>query len=71
MAEAFGLSCCTSALVPKSKLLHSAEAHHGFMLKLSHPSGKNHRFAKKPRLSDSKTQSAHKLEELKTSTEEF
>ena len=55
MAEAFGLSCCPSALVPESKLSHRSEEHHGFILKLSHPIGKNHRFAKKPRLSDSKT----------------
>ena len=55
MAEAFGLSCCASDLVPESKLSHRSEAHHGFILKLSHPSGKNHRFAKKPSLSDSKT----------------
>ena len=49
MAEAFGLSCCTSALVPESKLSYCSEAHHGFILKLSHPIGKNHR------PSDSKT----------------
>ena len=55
MAEALGLSCCPSALVPESKLSHRSEAHHGFILKLSHPIGKYHRFAKKPRLSDSKT----------------
>ena len=41
MAETYGLSCCSSALVPKSKLLHNSEAHHGFILKLSHPIGKN------------------------------
>ena len=41
MAETYGLSCSASALVPKSELSHRSEAHHGFILKLSHPIGKN------------------------------
>ena len=41
MAEAYGLLCCPSALVPESELSHSSEAQHCFILKLSHPSGKN------------------------------
>ena len=45
MAEAYGLSCCSSALVPKSKLLHSSEAHHCFMLKHSHHHRQKHRSA--------------------------
>ena len=41
MAEAYGLSCSASALVLESKLSHRSEAHHCFILKLSHPIGKN------------------------------
>ena len=41
MTEALGLSCYTSVLVPESKLSHCSEAHHGFILKLSHHGGKN------------------------------
>ena len=41
MAEAYGPSCCPSAHVPESELSHSSEAHHCFMLKLSHSNGKN------------------------------
>ncbi len=41
MAEAYGLSCSASALVPESKLSHRSEAHHCFILKLSHPIGEN------------------------------
>ena len=41
MAEAFGLTCCSFGLVPKSKLLHRPKVHHGFILKLSHHRGEN------------------------------
>ena len=44
-AKACGLPCCSSALMPKSKLLHNSEVHHGFILKLSHPIGKNTGFS--------------------------
>ena len=43
MAETYGLSCCSSALVPKINLLHNSEEQHGFILKLSHPIGKNNK----------------------------
>jgi len=40
-AVAFGLTSCSSGLVPKSKLLHNPEAQYGFVPKLSHHGGKN------------------------------
>ena len=43
MAEAYGLTCCPSPLVPESTLSHIAEAHHSLVPKLSHHRGKNHR----------------------------
>ena len=41
MAVAFGPTSCSSGLVPKSKLLHSPEAHDGFVPKHSRHGGKN------------------------------
>ena len=41
MAMAFGPTSCPSGPVPKSKLLHSPEAHDGFVPKLSRHGGKN------------------------------
>ena len=41
MAMAFGPTSCSSGLVPKSELLHSPEAHYGFVPKHSHHGGKN------------------------------
>ena len=40
-AVAFGLTSCSSGFVLKSKLLHSPEAHYGFVPKLSLHGGKN------------------------------
>ena len=40
-AMAFGLTSCSSSLVPKSKLLHKPEAQYGFVTKLSLHGGKN------------------------------
>ena len=40
-AETYGLVCCSPALVPKSELLHSSEAHHRSILELSHHEWKN------------------------------
>ena len=49
MAVAFGPTSCPSGLVPKSELLHSPEAHYGFVPKLSLHGGKNLALrAKKP-----------------------
>ena len=51
MAVAFGPTSCSSGLVLKSKLLHSPEAHYGFVPKLSLHGGKNIALrAEKPRL---------------------
>ena len=41
MAVAFGPTFCSSGLVPKSELLHSPEAHYGFVPKHSPHGGKN------------------------------
>ena len=41
MAVAFGLTSCSSVLVPKSKLLHRPETQYGFVPKHSHHGGKN------------------------------
>ena len=41
MAEAFGLTSCTSGLASESKLSRNPEAQHDFILKLSHHFGKN------------------------------
>ena len=41
MAVAFGPTSCSAGLVPKSKHLHSPEAHDGFVPKLSRHGGKN------------------------------
>ena len=41
MAVAFGLTPCSSGLVPKNKLLHSPETQYGFVPKLSLHGGKN------------------------------
>ena len=41
IAVAFGPTSCSSVLVLKSKLLHSPEAHYGFVPKLSLHGGKN------------------------------
>ena len=40
-AVAFGLTSCSSVLVPKSKLLHSPKAQYGFVPKHSLHGGKN------------------------------
>ena len=40
MAVAFGLTPCSSGLVPKSELLHSPAAQYGFVPKHSHHGGK-------------------------------
>ena len=49
MAEAFGSTSCTSALVPESKLSHRSEAQYGLVPRLSHHGGKNHALcAEKP-----------------------
>ena len=40
MAEAYGPTYCTSALVPESKLSHRSESQYGFVPKLSHHGGK-------------------------------
>ena len=40
-AEVYDLTCCPSGLAFKSELLRRPEAHHGFLLKLSHHGGKN------------------------------
>ena len=40
-AVTFGPTCCSSVLVPKSKLLHSPEAQYGFVPKHSLHGGKN------------------------------
>ena len=41
MSVAFGLTSCSSVLVPKSKLLHRPETQYGFVPKHSHHGGKN------------------------------
>ena len=41
MAVAFGLTSCSSVLVPKSKLLHRPETQYGFVPKHSLHGGKN------------------------------
>ena len=38
---AFGLTSCSSGLVPESKLSHKPEAQYGFVPKHSHHGGKN------------------------------
>ena len=43
MATASCLTSCPSGIVPESKLSHKPQAHDGFILKLSHHVGKNHR----------------------------
>ena len=47
MAEAYGPTSCTSALVPESKLSHRPEVQYGFVPKLSHHGGKTPHFALK------------------------
>ena len=55
MAEAFGSTFCTSALVPESKLSHRSEAQYGLVPRLSHHGGKNHALcAEKPDFRDSR-----------------
>ena len=41
MAELFELLCCPSSNAPESELSRRLEAHHGFVPKLNHLSGKN------------------------------
>ena len=41
MAELFELLCCPSSHAPESELSRKLEAHHGFVPKISHRSGKN------------------------------
>ena len=40
-AEAFGLTSCSSSLVPESKLSHRSEAQYGLVPRLSHHEWKN------------------------------
>ena len=47
MAEAYGSTSCTSALVPESKLSHRLEAQFVFVPKLSHHGGKTPHFVQK------------------------
>ena len=46
-AAAYDLTCCTSVLVPASKLSHRTKAQYGFVPKLSHHGGKTLCFALK------------------------
>ena len=41
MAELYELLCCSSSHAPESELSRWLEAHHGFVPKISHRSGKN------------------------------
>ena len=43
MAELFELLCCPSSHVPESELSRRLEAHHGFVPKIGHRSGKNNK----------------------------
>ena len=61
MAEAFGSTSCTSALMPKSKLLHRSESQYGFVPKLSYHGGKTPRFALKNLTSNKKTRGQEKV----------
>ena len=60
MAVAFGPSSCSSALVPKSKLLHSPEALSGFVPKHSLHGGKNIALRAKKTIFSTKTKTKTK-----------
>ena len=47
MAAAFGLTCCSSTLVPEGKPSHRLQEHPGLVPKLSHREWQKHRYRSK------------------------